>query len=209
MFVLRERQDRILRFIESFYEQNSYPPTIRDIQKACSISSTSVVNYNLNLLEKAGYLKRAGNISRGIELVGKNSNETIPILGSIAAGEPLGIPGQDSWGIGDPIDSVDLSPEFFGNKKDIYALKVKGTSMIDALVDDGDTVIIEPITSSKNGDMVVAWLKLEEAVTLKRIYKEGDRVRLQPANPLMDPIYVKADNLIVQGKVIGIIRHLG
>ena len=79
----------------------------------------------------------------------------------------------------------------------------------DSLVDDGDTVIIEPITSSKNGDMVVAWLKLEEAVTLKRIYKEGDRVRLQPANPLMDPIYVKADNLIVQGKVIGIIRHLG
>ena len=207
--MLRERQDRILRFIESFYEQNSYPPTIRDIQKACSISSTSVVNYNLNLLEKAGYLKRAGNISRGIELVGKNSNETIPVLGSIAAGEPLGIPGQDSWGIGAPIDSVDLSPEFFGNKKDIYALKVKGTSMIDALVDDGDTVIIEPITSSKNGDMVVAWLKLEEAVTLKRIYKEGDRVRLQPANPLMDPIYVKADNLIVQGKVIGIIRHLG
>ena len=83
--MLRERQERILSFIQSFYEQNSYPPTIRDIQKACSISSTSVVNYNLNLLEKAGYLKRAGNISRGIELVGGPMSETIPILGSIAA----------------------------------------------------------------------------------------------------------------------------
>lgn len=206
--MLRERQERILSFIQSFYEQNSYPPTIRDIQKACSISSTSVVNYNLNLLEKAGYLKRAGNISRGIELVGGPMSETIPILGSIAAGEPLGIPGQDSWTNGEPLDSVNLSPEFFGNKKDVYALKVKGTSMIDALVDDGDTVIIEPSGSSNNGDMIVAWLKLEESVTLKRIYREGDRVRLQPANPLMEAIYVNADNLIIQGKVIGIIRHL-
>lgn len=206
--MLKERQERILSFIQSFYEQNSYPPTIRDIQKACSISSTSVVNYNLNLLEKAGYLKRAGNISRGIELVGSPMSQTIPILGSIAAGEPLGIPGQDSWTNGEPLDSVNLSPEFFGNKKDIYALKVKGTSMIDALVDDGDTVIIEPNVSSNNGDMIVAWLKLEESVTLKRIYREGARVRLQPANPLMDAIYVNADNLIVQGKVIGIIRHL-
>jgi len=206
--VLRERQQRILSFIQSFYDQNSYPPTIRDIQKACSISSTSVVNYNLNLLEKAGYLKRAGNISRGIELVGGPMSETIPILGSIAAGEPLGIPGQDSWTNGEPLDSVNLSPEFFGNKKDVYALKVKGTSMIDALVDDGDTVIIEPNGSSNNGDMIVAWLKLEESVTLKRIYREGSKVRLQPANPLMDAIYVNADNLIIQGKVIGIIRHL-
>ena len=206
--MLRERQERILSFIQSFYEQNSYPPTIRDIQKACSISSTSVVNYNLNLLEKAGYLKRAGNISRGIELVGGPMSETIPILGSIAAGEPLGIPGQDSWTNGEPLDSVNLSPEFFGNKKDVYALKVKGTSMIDALVDDGDTVIIEPNGSSNNGDMIVAWLKLEESVTLKRIYREGSRVRLQPANPLMDAIYVNADILIIEGKVIGIIRHL-
>ena len=206
--MLRERQQRILSFIQSFYDQNSYPPTIRDIQKACSISSTSVVNYNLNLLEKAGYLKRAGNISRGIELVGGPMSETIPILGSIAAGEPLGIPGQDSWTNGEPLDSVNLSPEFFGNKKDVYALKVKGTSMIDALVDDGDTVIIEPNGSSNNGDMIVAWLKLEESVTLKRIYREGSKVRLQPANPLMDAIYVNADNLIIQGKVIGIIRHL-
>ena len=206
--MLRERQEKILSFIQAFYEQNSYPPTIRDIQKACSISSTSVVNYNLNLLEKAGYLKRAGNISRGIELVGGPMSETIPILGSIAAGEPLGIPGQDSWTNGEPLDSVNLSPDFFGNKKDVYALKVKGTSMIDALVDDGDTVIIEPSGSSNNGDMIVAWLKLEEAVTLKRIYREGDRVRLQPANPLMEAIYVNADNLIIQGKVIGIIRHL-
>ena len=133
-------------------------------------------------------------------------SETIPILGSIAAGEPLGIPGQDSWTNGEPLDSVNLSPEFFGNKKDVYALKVKGTSMIDALVDDGDTVIIEPNGSSNNGDMIVAWLKLEESVTLKRIYREGSRVRLQPANPLMDAIYVNADNLIIQGKVIGIIR---
>ena len=148
--MLKERQERILSFIQSFYEQNSYPPTIRDIQKACSISSTSVVNYHLNLLEKAGYLKRAGNISRGIELVGSPMSQTIPILGSIAAGEPLGIPGQDSWTNGEPLDSVNLSPEFFGNKKDIYALKVKGTSMIDALVDDGDTVIIEPSVSSNN-----------------------------------------------------------
>ncbi len=206
--MLKERQERILSFTQSFYEKNGYPPTIRDIQKACSISSTSVVNYNLNLLEKAGYLKRTGNISRGIELSGFSESATIPVLGSIAAGEPIGIPGQDSWTMGEPIDSVNLSPEFFGNKKDIYALKVKGTSMIDALVDDGDTVIIEPNVSSNNGDMIVAWLKLEESVTLKRMYREGARIRLQPANPLMEAIYVNPDNLVIQGKVIGIIRHL-
>lgn len=205
---LSTRQQRILEFIQSFYEEHSYPPTIRDIQQACSISSTSVVDYNLRILERLGHIRRDREVSRGIEvLVGGRRRGRVPVLGYIAAGEPTPVPTQESWGDFEAIDELDVPQGLLGEvPADAYALRVKGTSMIDALVDDGDVVIVRPVDSVKNGDMVVAWLQTEKEVTLKRLYNEGERIRLQPANSTMSPIYVDPENLEVQGKVVAVLR---
>lgn len=205
---LSTRQKRILEFIQDFYEERSYPPTIRDIQQACGISSTSVVDYNLRILERSGHIRRDREVSRGIEvLVGGRRRGRVPVLGYIAAGEPSPVPTQESWGDFEAIDELEVPQGLLGEvPADAYALRVKGTSMIDALVDDGDVVIVRPVDSVKNGDMVVAWLQAEKEVTLKRLYNEGERIRLQPANSTMSPIYVDPENLEVQGKVVAVLR---
>ncbi len=207
---LSERQKQILEFINGFDEEHSYPPTIRDIQYACSISSTSVVDYNLRILERKGYIRRDREVSRGIEVLGGDRHRVqtnrVPVLGSIAAGEPIPVATQESW-TSDPVDTLDIPRGLLDDAEGDYALRVKGVSMIDALVDDGDTVIVRPVTSVNDGDMVVAWLKNEKEVTLKRLYNEGARIRLQPANSTMQPIYVDPDNIEVQGKVVAVIRH--
>ena len=208
--VLNTRQQQMLEFIQKFDEERSYPPTIRDIQQACSISSTSVVDYNLHILEREGYIHRDREVSRGIEVLGGSRDTSagtrVSVLGYIAAGEPLPMPTQESWGATEPVDVLDLPQRFLGNAKDVYALRVKGTSMIDALIDDGDVVIVQRVDSVQDGDMVVAWLLAEKEVTLKRLYREGERIRLQPANSTMQPIYVDADNIEVQGKVVAVLR---
>ena len=208
---LSARQKQILEFINGFDEEHSYPPTIRDIQYACTISSTSVVDYNLKILERKGYIRRDREVSRGIEVLGGDRQRVqanrVPVLGSIAAGEPIPVPAQESWASAEPVDMLDIPQGFLSNVEGAYALRVKGTSMIDALVDDGDTVIVRPVTSISDGDMVVAWLKIEKEVTLKRLYHEGSRIRLQPANSTMQPIYVDPDNIEVQGKVVAVIRN--
>ena len=211
---LNTRQQQILDFIRSFDEERSYPPTIRDIQQACSISSTSVVDYNLHILERGGYIRRDREVSRGIEILGESrgvaAGTRISVLGYIAAGEPVPVPNQESWGAAEPLEVLDLPPGFLGKlRKDAYALRVKGTSMIDALIDDGDVVIVQPVDEVQDGDMVVAWLQIEKEVTLKRLYREGDRIRLQPANSTMEPIYVDPENLEVHGKVVGVLRNMG
>ena len=205
---LSARQKRILEYIQDFYEERSYPPTIRDIQQACDISSTSVVDYNLRILEREGHIRRDREVSRGIEvLVGGRRRGRVPVLGYIAAGEPTPVPTQESWADFEAIDELEVPQNLLGEvPADAYALRVKGTSMIDALVDDGDVVIVRPVDSVKNGDMVVAWLQAEKEVTLKRFFLEGERVRLQPANSTMSPIYVDPENLEVQGKVVAVIR---
>ena len=208
---LSARQQKILEFIQKFDEERSYPPTIRDIQQACGISSTSVVDYNLRILEREGFIHRDREVSRGIEVVGGHRDEfagtRVAVMGYIAAGEPVPVPTQESWGESEAIDVLELPPGFLGKAKDVYGLRVKGTSMIDALVDDGDVVIIQPVNSVQDGDMVVAWLQMEKEVTLKRLYREGNRIRLQPANSTMSPIYVNPENLEVQGKVVAVIRN--
>ena len=209
---LTARQQQILEFIQRFDEERSYPPTIRDIQQACNISSTSVVDYNLHILEREGYIRRDREVSRGIEVLGESKAATagtrISVLGYIAAGEPVPVPTQESWWAAEPLDVLDLPQGFLGKiKRDAYALRVKGTSMIDALIDDGDVVIVQPVDSVQDGDMVVAWLQIEKEVTLKRLYREGDRIRLQPANSIMEPIYVDPENLEVHGKVVGVLRN--
>ena len=208
---LNERQRRILEFIREFDDERSYPPTIRDIQQACEISSTSVVDYNLHILEREGHIRRDREVSRGIEVLEggrqKRAVVTVSVLGYIAAGEPIPVPTQESWGAVEPMEVLDLPQGFLGQAKDVYALRVKGTSMIDALIDDGDVVIVQPTASIQDGDMVVAWLKVEKEVTLKRLFREGERIRLQPANVGMQPRYVDPENLEVQGKVVAVLRN--
>jgi len=200
------KQTRILDFIRYFIDEHDYPPSIRQIQEACEISSTSVVDYNLRALEKNGHIRRDRDVSRGIELVGKRPRViSVPIIGTIAAGQPIPVPSADTWRNEDS-DTIDVTPDTIGNREDVYALRVKGDSMIDALVNDGDIVLMQSAGTAQNGEMVAAWLKNEQEATLKRFYREGDRVRLQPANRTMAPIYTEASNIQVQGKVIHISR---
>jgi repressor LexA len=212
------RQERIVSFIREFTAQYGYPPSIRQIGVNVGISSTSVVSYNLNILQQKGFISRTREISRGVRLVEPNESEEIevtinhplyiPMLGFIAAGDPIPIPEGD-FAQGE-FEQVAIPRDMVRDIKDVFALQVRGTSMIDALIADGDLVILRHQAEAQNGEMVAAWLREEKATTLKRLYWEKNRtlVRLQPANPLMDPIYVHPANLEIQGRVIGVIRHL-
>ena len=213
---LSTRQQRMIEFIRKFMRENGLPPTVRDIQKACDISSTSVVDYNLRLLQRDGYIRRRPDLARGIELLdgtalplpGTPNSRRIPVIAYIAAGEPLPLVDAEEWTPGEALETIEIPPDMVSDKRHLYALKIKGTSMIDALVDDGDIVLVEPTRQATNGEMVVARLKLENETTLKRLYREGDRVRLQPANSQMEPIFSPASNVEVQGRVVGVIRML-
>lgn len=204
---LSARQEAILRFIAKFLEENGYPPSIRDIGGAVGISSTSVVNYNLNVLEREGYIARDREVSRGLKLVGQGRDRehliSVPLLGRIAAGDPIPVPGDVV-----PEEHLELARGILRDEEEIYALQVQGESMIDALINDGDVVIMKHQKVADNGDMVAVWLRDKEETTLKKIYHEGDRVRLQPANPTMEPIYVNPASVEIQGKVVMVIRQL-
>jgi len=203
---LSDKQSRIINFLHEFIDEKGYPPTIRDIQRGCNISSTSVVEYNLRILEREGYIRRDREVSRGIEL-GARRIVRVPVLGTIAAGEPIPVPTSDTWSIED-VEPLELTEELTRGKEGVYALKVKGTSMIDALIADGDLVLMQQATTAENGEMVAVWLKREKEATLKRFYLEPGRVRLQPANEEMAPIYTDPENVEIQGRVIGVIRKL-
>ena len=206
---LSPRQQTILQFIRDFMEERNYPPSVRDIVQGCSLSSTSVADYNLNILGEQGYIRRARDISRGIELVGEIRPVKVPIVGQIAAGQPIPVPQPDAWSNTYLGESVDLPGDMVQGKDNVYALKVKGTSMIDALIGDGDLVLMQSAETAQDGETVAVWLKNEEAVTLKKFYHDGDRIRLQPANERMKPIYMAAEDVEIQGKVVGVIRKLG
>jgi repressor LexA len=206
---LSPKQQQILEFLSEFLEDKDYPPSIRDIQIGCGISSTSVVDYNLRKLEDKGLIRRDREVSRGIEVLGAKKRRSkvidIPILGSIAAGTPISVPTSDRWA-SDAEDSVTVTEDMVRGRQDVFALRVKGTSMIEDLIDDGDIVFLEPATNAENGDRVAVWLKDKGEVTLKRFYHEGARVRLQPANSTMEPIYTTPDNVEIQGKFISSLR---
>lgn len=202
---LSERQENILRFISQFSVENGYPPTIREIGAAVDIPSTSVVNYNLNVLKREGYLNRSPDVSRGITLVGDRF-VIVPIVGTIAAGEPIPVPDIDFPPF--EYETLTLPGDLVKSSEGVFALHVKGDSMIDALVNDGDIVIMKHQREAHNGDMVAARLKDEDETTLKYFFLEEDQVRLQPANPTMPPIYTHASNVEVQGKIIMVIRQL-
>ena len=199
---LSAKQQAILSFIREFISEHDYPPSIRDIQDGCHISSTSVVDYNLKALERLGHIRRGREVSRAIEVVGRSRMREVPVVGQIAAGQPIPVPGADVWGAQEFEEAIEVTDKMTRGKDNVFALRVKGTSMIDALVNDGDLVLMEPASAWNDGDMVAVWLKDREETTLKKIYHEGSRVRLQPANSAMDPIYVDADDVEVQGKVL-------
>lgn len=207
---LSPKQQSILRFIRRFIDEHDYPPSIRQIQDGCKISSTSVVDYNLRKLEGDGYIRRDREVSRAIELLERGGRRpralAVPIIGQIAAGQPIPVPTADTWSNIDYSESIEVTRDMVGNRRNVYGLRVKGTSMIDALVNDGDIVLMEAATTADNGDMVAAWLKREQEATLKRFYHEGGRIRLQPANETMAPIYTDPADVEVQGKVLGSIR---
>lgn len=205
-----DKQERILTYIREFLAEHDYPPSIRDIQAGCEISSTSVVDYNLRALEAKGMIRRDREVSRGIQLREGSGRSgaiiEVPLLGTIAAGKPLSLPTEEGV---DPQRAAEFIPvprEMLRGRENVYALKVKGTSMMDALINDGDIVLLEPAVRVNDGEMAAVRLKSENEVTFKRFHREGKRVRLQPENKTMQPIYAAAGEVEVQGKFLGVIR---
>lgn len=208
---LSRRQQDILGFIESFTDDRSYPPTIREIQEGLGISSTSVVDYNLKVLEQRNLIHRNRNISRGIEVIGRPTGRrgivSIPVIGRIAAGEPIPVP--DDVASAEYADTIDLGADVLGGKAEgLFALRVRGHSMVDALINDGDVVVLRQQNVCENGDTVAVWLREERETTLKKFYLEGERVRLQPANVTMEPIFTNTANVEVQGKLVTVLRSV-
>ncbi|MCU0510926.1 MAG: transcriptional repressor LexA [Anaerolineae bacterium] len=212
---LSERQVRMLEFIRAYLREHSYPPTIREIGKAVGIPSTSVVKYNLERLQEKGFIERSGEVSRGLKLkdgpsFGGTGNGqglvSIRMLGVIHAGASTPTFGEEE----DPYagEMLTLTVDMVRDPKDVYALQVVGDSMIDALVNEGDWVVIKHQRTAQPRDMIVARILDKEETTLKYYYPEGERVRLQPANPKYDPIYVPAEQLEIQGKVVAVVRQL-
>ena len=212
MAQLSAKRKQIVDFMLQFMEEKGYPPTVRDIQSGCGISSTSVVDYHLKVLEKEGHIRRDPEVSRGIELRGRASlpfKVQVPIIGQIAAGEPIPVPDTETWDTAAGADFLEVTPGLTRGKEAVYALKVKGVSMIDALINDGDIVLMQHVNTVDNGEMAAVWLKAEKEATLKKVYMEAERVRLQPANSQMKAVYVKPDNVEIQGRVIAVIRLVG
>jgi len=212
MRALSSKKQNIIDFIHRFVMDRGYPPTIRDIVSGCGISSTSVVDYNLDILEKEGYIRRHPEVSRGIELLTRSPalghRVQVPIIGQIAAGEPVPVPTPDTWDVTASSEILEVTEDLTQGREGIYALKVTGSSMVDALISDGDIVLMQYVNVVENGEMAAIWLKAEKEATLKKFYSESGHIRLQPANSQMQPIYAEPDNVEIQGRVIAVIRQL-
>lgn len=209
---LSPRQQEILRFIGRFTGERGYPPTIREIGEAVGITSTSVVNYNLNKLEKENHIIRDLKVSRGVRLA-ENARKpavselvSVPLAGFIFASQPVMVGDTSQTGAD---EYLELTRGLVHDAGDLYALRVKGESMIDAMVSDGDIVVMKKTDRARNGEMVAVWLTDRNETTLKYFYQENGRVRLQPANPTMQAIIVDNPTQVqVQGKVVLVMRQL-
>jgi repressor LexA len=204
MKYVTERQRDILNFIREFQKAQGVAPTHREICDHFGFSSYGTVYKHLSLLQKKGLIRRDWNQKRGVELVENEEKaqkeapaaRELPLFGYIAAGLPLQV---------EPNEETIAVPEHLTSRGENYVLKVRGDSMVDDGILDGDLVIISRREQADNGEMVVANVSGE--VTLKRIYREGERVRLQPANSMMGPIYASARDVAVQGVVVGLMRR--
>jgi repressor LexA len=209
---LSERQKKIVEFIREFINENRFPPTIRQIGESADISSTSVVKYNLDALERKGFIERDREISRGIRLVEDLAGRIadviqVPVLGRIAAGVPIPVPDADFSPFGYDT-TIELTRDIVKDANNTYALEVQGDSMVYALINDGDIVLMRHQERVENGELAAVWLRDQEETTLKRFYLEGSLVRLQPANPTMKPMFFPAQDVEVMGKVLCVIRQL-
>jgi repressor LexA len=225
---LTDPQIKVLKVIEDYQNTNGFPPSIRDIQDLGKFSSTSVVNYYLEQLESTGHIKRSGHVSRGIRLVrpfseiaqaaGQKLHSVresvqqvlrIPVMGRIFASEPVPVPPSD-FAYLDAESVINVARSMLPAREkveELFALEVNGDSMIDAMVNDGDIVIMKPAKDVHNGDLVAIWLRDKDETTLKYFYLEDGKVRLQPANPTMKPIYIDDPSTVdIQGKIVMIIR---
>jgi repressor LexA len=190
----------LLDYLNEFIEQHGYAPSLEEIGRRFSLSSLATVHKHLTNLQEKGFIRRAWNRSRSVELVptrvGGRSVE-LPLLGFVAAGVPIeAIAGSETIAV----------PETLVGKRDSYVLRVKGDSMIDEQIRDGDFVIVEDRKAVDNGEMVIALVGGLD-VTLKKFYRENGRVRLQPANPAMQPLMIDADQVQIQGVVVGVMRR--
>jgi repressor LexA len=231
---LSERLKKIMAFLTVFVRNNGYSPNIREIGDSISVSSTSLIDYYLNQLEELGYIARDKHIARSIRVLKPVQNEAtmgghgvqsaqaraisavneilrIPVMGRIVASVPIPMPTSDLPYF-DQETSVEIARSLLPTRdkvNELFALEVDGDSMIDAMVNDGDIVIMKKAEQANNGEMVAVWLDDENTTTLKYFYRENDRVRLQPANPTMKPIYVEnPETLRIMGKVVMVIRQV-
>ena len=199
MLPLTKRQREILDYLNDFIQQHGYAPSLEEIGRRFGLSSLATVHKHLTNLQEKGFIKRAWNRSRSVEMVPTRAGGRaveLPLLGYVAAGVPIeAVAGTETIAV----------PENLVGKRDTYVLRVKGDSMIDEQIRDGDYVIVEDRHAADNGEMVIAMLHGTD-VTLKKLYREQGRVRLQPANPAMQPIYAAADDVQVQGVVVGVMR---
>lgn len=225
---LGDRHKKILEVLEYYKKNVGYPPSIREIGKEADISSTSVVNYYLDQLEEQGYIERDRKISRGMRLIKNVSGQLmetaanvratmedmilIPRLGKIGAGIVMQ-PTQSDFDMYSAEEGVEVARSLLPAKDQnaqLYAVEVEGDSMIDAMVNDGDIVIMKHTQTANNGEMVAIRMIDSDETTLKYFYKENGGIRLQPANPTMEPIFIdNPDNVEVQGKVVLVIRQVG
>ena len=217
---LSVRQQNMLRFMHAYMQERGFPPSIREIGEECDIGSTSVVNYNLNKLVDAGYIVRSGKVSRGLRIVaaipgvsqaprviGLPAPNRVALVGRIAAGEPISLPDDIGHHI-DEDDYIAVPPQLLGgyDEGEVFALTVRGDSMVDSMIQDGDIVILRRQNTADNGEMVAAWLPDDNETTLKHFYRETDNIRLQPANAAYQPLYVHPANCEIKGKVLSVMR---
>ncbi len=198
---LTKRQKEILDYIQEFIDERGYAPSFEEIADSFGYSSLATVHEHLSNLERKGYIRKSYNESRSIELVDTGNGAgglELPLLGTVAAGLPIEAV-QDS-------ETLTVPPDMVRRRRDNYVLRVEGNSMIEEQIRDGDYIVVQAQETAEDGEMVVALVGGESA-TVKKLYREGNgRVRLQPANPTMDPIFVRADELRIQGIVVGVIR---
>ena len=197
---LTKRQREILDYLNEFIQQHGYAPSLEEVGKRFNLSSLATVHKHLTNLQEKGFIRRAWNRSRSVELLPSRSGGRaieLPLLGYVAAGMPIEAVAS--------AESISVPEALVTGKRDTYVLRVRGDSMIDEQIRDGDWVVVEDRRSADNGEMVIALVDGQDA-TLKKFYKENGRVRLQPANPTMQPIMVDPDNVQIQGVVVGVMR---
>jgi repressor LexA len=227
---ISERHRKIMQFLTEFQEDHGYSPSIREIGKSINVDSTSLVDYYLKQLDEQGYIERnqhisrsirviqpmpsvSGSITRAVTKLGKQVEELVrlPIIGRIQAGEPIPVPTSDN-SIFDAETSVEIARSLLSSRdkvSDLFALEVQGDSMIDAMINDGDIVIMKKAIQANNGEMVAVWLDDKDETTLKYFYREDNRIRLQPANPSYKPIFPENPEAVrIMGKVVMVIRQV-